>query len=483
MDEEYDAIILGTGLKECLLAGVLSKEGYKILHLDRNAYYGAESASLNLKQLFEKFRPEEFSSAKGGENSSKESEKVFEEKLKEKYGRWQDWNIDMVPKMMMGNGLLVKLLVHTGVHNYVSFKASEGSYVFKQGKLFKVPATDKDALRSPLMGMFEKLRARSFFVFVQDYDETRVETHKGYDLRTMTSRQLYKEYGLADETIEFIGHALALYTDERYMDFPAIHMVKAVKLYEESLARFNTGSPYIYPLYGLGELPQGFARLSAVYGGTYMLNKPDAEVEWNEETGEAIGVSATMEDETVSAGEGEEKKGRQVVTAKAKHAIVGDPSYFPKHSVQVGSVARALCFLSHPIDNVENAHSVQIIIPASQVGRKNDVYVFGCSYMHNVCAKGRYVAFVSTNVETANPEQELASGLSLLGTIDEKFVHICPIMAPTTDGIKEKAIISRGYDATTHFESTVRDVLDMYRRVTGKQLDLSQIDANEASTE
>ena len=265
MDEEYDAIILGTGLKECLLAGVLSKEGYKILHLDRNAYYGAESASLNLKQLFEKFRPEEFSSAKGGENSSKESEKVFEEKLKEKYGRWQDWNIDMVPKMMMGNGLLVKLLVHTGVHNYVSFKASEGSYVFKQGKLFKVPATDKDALRSPLMGMFEKLRARSFFVFVQDYDETRVETHKGYDLRTMTSRQLYKEYGLADETIEFIGHALALYTDERYMDFPAIHMVKAVKLYEESLARFNTGSPYIYPLYGLGELPQGFARLSAVY--------------------------------------------------------------------------------------------------------------------------------------------------------------------------------------------------------------------------
>ena len=220
MDEEYDAIILGTGLKECLLAGVLSKEGYKILHLDRNAYYGAESASLNLKQLIEKFRPEE----KGHGN-----EKEFEEKLKEKYGRWQDWNIDMAPKMMMGNGLLVKLLVHTGVHNYVSFKACEGSYVFKQGKLFKVPATDKDALRSPLMGMFEKLRARSFFLFVQDYDETRVETHKGYDLRTMTSRQLYKEYGLADETIQFIGHALALYTDERYMDFPAIHMVKAVK--------------------------------------------------------------------------------------------------------------------------------------------------------------------------------------------------------------------------------------------------------------
>lgn len=28
------------------------------------------------------------------------------------------------------------------------------------------------------------------------------------------------------------------------------------KLYAESLARFQAGSPYIYPMYGLGELPQ-----------------------------------------------------------------------------------------------------------------------------------------------------------------------------------------------------------------------------------
>jgi len=34
----------------------------------------------------------------------------------------------------------------------------------------------------------------------------------------------------------------------------------------------------LYPLYGLGELPQGFARLSAIYGGTYMLDKPVDEI-------------------------------------------------------------------------------------------------------------------------------------------------------------------------------------------------------------
>jgi Rab GDP dissociation inhibitor len=51
MDEEYDAVILGTGLKECILSGVLSVEGKKVLHMDRNSYYGGESASLNLNQV------------------------------------------------------------------------------------------------------------------------------------------------------------------------------------------------------------------------------------------------------------------------------------------------------------------------------------------------------------------------------------------------------------------------------------------------
>lgn len=43
MDEEYDAIVLGTGLKECILSGMLSVSGKKVLHIDRNNYYGGET--------------------------------------------------------------------------------------------------------------------------------------------------------------------------------------------------------------------------------------------------------------------------------------------------------------------------------------------------------------------------------------------------------------------------------------------------------
>ena len=48
------------------------------------------------------------------------------------------------------------------------------------------------------------------------------------------------------------------------------------------------------------------------------------------------------------------------------------------------------------------------------------------------------------------------------------------VKPPVEDGTKDGCFISKGYDATTHFETTVRDVLEMYTRITGKELDLSE---------
>ncbi|KAG2299252.1 hypothetical protein Bca52824_035724 [Brassica carinata] len=43
-------VVLGTGLKECILSGLLSVDAVKVLHMDRNDYYGGESTLLNLNQ-------------------------------------------------------------------------------------------------------------------------------------------------------------------------------------------------------------------------------------------------------------------------------------------------------------------------------------------------------------------------------------------------------------------------------------------------
>lgn len=57
-------------------------------------------------------------------------------------------------------------------------------------QIYKVPATDVEALKSPLMGLFEKRRARKFFIYVQDYEINDPKSHEGLDLNQVTARQL-----------------------------------------------------------------------------------------------------------------------------------------------------------------------------------------------------------------------------------------------------------------------------------------------------
>lgn len=156
--------------------------------------------------------------------------------------------------------------------------------------------------------MFEKRRFRNFLIYVQDFKEDDPKTWKDFDPFTANAQALYDKFGLDKNTQDFTGHALALYRDDDYLNEKAMDMIKRIKLYSDSLARYGK-SPYLYPMYGLGELPQGFARLSAIYGGTYMLDKPVDEIVFGDD-GKVIGV----------------RSGEEVAKCKQVYC---DPSYIP----------------------------------------------------------------------------------------------------------------------------------------------------------
>ena len=81
---------------------------------------------------------------------------------------------------------------------------------------------------------------------------------------------------------------MALQPDDSYLSKPAAESVEAIRLYAESLDRYGK-SPFLYPIYGLGGLPEGFSRLCAIHGGTFILNKGVDEVLLNDD-GTAAGV-------------------------------------------------------------------------------------------------------------------------------------------------------------------------------------------------
>jgi Rab GDP dissociation inhibitor len=327
MNEKYDVIVLGTGLKECVLSGLLAVKGKKVLHLDRNEYYGAETASLNLTNLWKQFRPES-------------------EPLKE-YGHNRDWNVDLIPKFIMANGKLVKMLLHTKVTKYLEWKCVDSSFVAqyqKAGlmkkeklKVCKVPSNDMEALKSSLMGLLEKKRCMGFYKFIENCELEDPSTWNKLDLKKQTMSEVYKKYSLGTDTIDFLGHAVALQTSDDYQSLPAYETIEKMQLYTDSIGRYGD-SPFLYPIYGLGGLPEAFSRLCAIHGGTYMLNTNVDEILF--ENGKVTGI----------------RSGEGIATAPL---VICDPSYVKDDKIKsVGKVIRAICLLNHPIPDTKDAQSL-----------------------------------------------------------------------------------------------------------------------------
>ena len=95
----------------------------------------------------------------------------------------------------------------------------------------------------------------------------------------------------------------------------------------------------MYPIYGLGGLPEAFSRLCAIHGGTFMLNANVDEITFNSD-GKVTGI----------------KKGDETATAPI---VLCDPSYTTKDRLKpVGKVIRAICLLNHPIPETNDASSI-----------------------------------------------------------------------------------------------------------------------------
>ena len=171
------------------------------------------------------------------------------------------------------------------------------------------------------------------------------------------AKLMFEKFSLEPNTIDFIGHAVALYTDEKFLNLPAIEVIRKIQLYADSMGRYGN-SPFIYPIYGLGGIPEGFSRISAVNGGTFMLNTDIDEILF--ENGKVVGVKNA--DGTAHCS-----------------MVICDPTYAIKCGLKdrvklVEKVIRCICVLDQPLPNTDKIPSVQIIIPQKQLKRNNGIF-------------------------------------------------------------------------------------------------------------
>lgn len=174
------------------------------------------------------------------------------------------FNIDLVSKLLYSQGLLIDLLIKSNVSRYAEFKNVTRILSFREGNIEQVPCSRADVFNSKELTMIEKRMLMRFLTFCLDYEQHPDE----YEAFTQTSFSEYlKTKKLTPNLQHFILHSIAMTSES---SCTTIDGLTATKKFLQCLGRFGN-TPFLFPLYGQGEIPQCFCRMCAVFGGIYCL--------------------------------------------------------------------------------------------------------------------------------------------------------------------------------------------------------------------
>ncbi|XP_054432681.1 rab proteins geranylgeranyltransferase component A 2 [Pteronotus mesoamericanus] len=173
------------------------------------------------------------------------------------------FNIDLVSKLLYSQGLLIDLLIKSNVSRYAEFKNVTRILAFREGKVEQVPCSRADVFNSKELSMVEKRMLMKFLTFCVDYEQHPDEYQ---EFIQCSFAEYLKTKNLTPNLQHFILHSIAMTESSS----TTIDGLKATKNFLRCLGRFGN-TPFLFPLYGQGEIPQCFCRMCAVFGGIYCL--------------------------------------------------------------------------------------------------------------------------------------------------------------------------------------------------------------------
>lgn len=413
-EEHYDYIILGTGLVETSLSYLLSKnQEVKVLHLDKNSTYGSEFSTFNYKQLEAYFIID-----------AKSSDQLFTSLS-------LDFNVDLTPKLILRESKLKDFLLECKIDEITSFGSIAGSYLFTD-KIHHIPINEKDAFKSSLISLMEKYKMMKFFWSVRSY-------YNGKEMHfKKTMQDQFLSFGLNQASIELIGHTMALNLNDDYLTRHPQVTYEKIKNYILSISKYeDVTSPYVYPIYGLSEICQSFARKSSVNGTIFMLNAKVEKIENN--FLEVIDPDGSKH--LFKAGK-----------------IISDPRYFEDSKI-AKEIIRCIIILK-----CEQRKSRNIVFLKSHLNRKNDIFCLFLGNEENACPSDYEVGIISTIKETHDPYNEIIPVLKNF-TVLKCFIETRKLYVNED---KEDIIFTKNVDESVCMDSIYEDMISILEKLNIK---------------
>ncbi|XP_019557525.3 rab proteins geranylgeranyltransferase component A [Aedes albopictus] len=417
MDEDppnaFDLIVVGTGLSESIVAAAASRIGNTVLHLDTNEFYGGYWSSFNLESLRnyaeECCRAENESLARKGTPVTKVSEEWYNfeelgdvdgwnrEKILEQFRRF---NVDLSPKLLYSRGAMVELLISSNICRYAEFRAVDRVATIWNGRIMTVPCSRSDVFTSRDVNVVEKRLLMKFLQSCANWDTEESGQHEGQDVEGKTFLEYLKNQKLTPNLIHYLLYTIAMGNDHTGCRAG----LEGVKKFLLSLGRYGN-SPFLFPMYGCGEIPQCFCRLCAVFGGVYCLSKPIEEIIFStDEQGKRFQSlkcgNQTIEAKSVVLGQG-------YVT---KDIFEGDKQEEKRNGSHCGHMARAVFLTNVPLGGVSQnpgGGGVSLMKLPPVEGHEDGATIIQLSHFSGTCPKDIYLIHVTAKSVSGEPKVDL----------------------------------------------------------------------------
>ncbi|XP_063516652.1 rab proteins geranylgeranyltransferase component A 1 isoform X2 [Pongo pygmaeus] len=295
------------------------------------------------------------------------------------------FNIDLVSKLLYSRGLLIDLLIKSNVSRYAEFKNITRILAFREGRVEQVPCSRADVFNSKQLTMVEKRMLMKFLTFCMEYDKYPDE-YKGYE--EITFYEYLKTQKLTPNLQYIVLHSIAMTSETTSSTMDGL---KATKNFLHCLGRYGN-TPFLFPLYGQGELPQCFCRMCAVFGGIYCLRHSVQCLVVDKESRKCKAII--------------DQFGQRIIS---EHFLVED-SYFSENMcsrVQYRQISRAVLITDRSVLKTDSDQQISILtVPAEEPGTFAVRVIELCSSTMT-CMKGTYLVHLTcTSSKTAREDLE-----------------------------------------------------------------------------
>ncbi|KAI1741856.1 rab protein geranylgeranyltransferase component A [Xylaria scruposa] len=416
-EETWDVVICGTGLSQSLLALALSRSNKRIIHLDKNDFYGEHDAALSLQeadawaqayaggcaaqQLDQPLSStndtdEPVAGPSGAANvdnsattatpSSKEGLNILRNAHVWKHSDAEAkglsfpraYSLALAPQIIHTKSELLSQLVASKAYRQVEFLAVRPSFFIYSttdtngASLARIPSSREDIFLARHIPARSKRKLMRFLKFVIDHNSDEQKPVWQEKANRPLSELLVEEFKLDDEDLRDSILALTLTLDEKVTVKDGLAMIHR---HISSMGLFGRGFCAVYPKWGgLSEIAQVGCRAGAVGGGIYML---DTEASINEQG-----------------------NGREVTLNLSNKASIRTAAFVSSQqtcSTESHTIARLVAIINSPLDSLFD-HLADHPKPAVTVivfSMDPPIYAFVHSSDTGECPEGQSVIYMT----------------------------------------------------------------------------------------